>query len=100
MSKIKVALLYSKADGATFDSDYWLNNHRPMILSGIWSTAKNTEFSLCREDDPYFALATGTFDSREELIAALSSGHGDATSNDLANFFSGSPTILVTELQN
>lgn len=100
MKKIKVAILYSSENGTTFNSSYWLTKHRDLMLNGIWSTAKNTEFSLCRAEDPYFAMATGIFDSREELMAALSSGHGEATSADIEHFFSGSPTILVTELQD
>lgn len=96
---MRVNILYPRVDGATFNQQHWLDVHFPLVRDGIWASADSIDFALCRESDPFFASATAVFADRATLMAALSSGHGDETSADLARFYNLEPVILVTEIQ-
>jgi uncharacterized protein (TIGR02118 family) len=98
VSAVKVLILYSKSEGSSFNPGHWLEVHRPLVSSGLWENATDIEFSLCRESDSYYAVATAKFSDRTALLAALATSHGEEVSADIPNFFSGQPTILVTDL--
>jgi uncharacterized protein (TIGR02118 family) len=91
MSATLLALYKKPADPGAFD-DYYKNHHAPLAKTLPGLQAYTLGRGAAR--DPYYLVATLTFESLDALQAAVSSSIGAATVADLANFAQAGVDIL------
>lgn len=98
MSKT-VQAVYPITDGATFDYDYYVKTHLPLVeehfgphgMSAI--TASKGIAGGPGVPPPYFAIATMTFPDEASLNGAL--GAAGPVLADIPNFTSCTPNLLI-----
>lgn len=101
---IALNVMYPNQDGGTFDFDYYLNTHLPLV-DGLWAGMGQKGAQVVRgvaggapgSEAPYVVLAQVFFDSREELHAAQKA-HGKEIFADLANFTNLTPVVQISEV--
>ena len=98
---IVLTVLYPKTADSTFDHEYYLSKHIPMVRS-FWTEMGLTQVELLRGASamdgsaPAFELVGMLhFVSQEALTAALEV-HGQAVIDDVRNFSSVAPTLQVS----
>ena len=100
---IRVTVLYPAAEGATFDMDYYLNRHCPMVrevLGGVLQSLtvdKGISGPLPGSPAPFTVLCHLVFESPESFLGAMRQ-HGGRIMEDIPNYTSVSPTIQVSEI--
>lgn len=100
---IKVSVLYPKAEGTTFDMDYYCDSHMPMVQRVLGAALKGVSADLGvgkpgLPPSPYIAMGHLLFDSIEEFQAALDT-HGPALMADIPNYTNAQPTFQVSEVK-
>jgi uncharacterized protein (TIGR02118 family) len=101
---IKVSVLYPGGPTATFDMDYYLNRHVPMVQTRLGSACRKTavEEGLAGGDpgDPPAFLAMGHlyFDSADAFQEAFGP-HAEEILSDIANYTNTQPTIQISEVR-
>lgn len=98
-----LSVVYPRAPGATFDYDYYQNQHLPLagrcwsgagLLSGEALLGKSTPNG---SESPYFAIGILHFESADALNAALSGEHAPEVIGDIRNFTDVQPIIQINE---
>ena len=94
-----VQAVYPITDGATFDYDYYVNTHLPLVRKHFGAHGMDT-LSASRgvsggpgTEPPYFAIATMRFPDEASMKAAL--GAGEPVLADIANFTTCRPKLLI-----
>jgi uncharacterized protein (TIGR02118 family) len=101
---IKVSVLYPGRAGSTFDMDYYLNRHIPMVLAKLGAACKTAAveqgFAGATPGSPPAFTAMGHlyFDSVEAFQAAFGP-HAGEIMGDIPNFTNVQPTIQVSEVK-
>jgi uncharacterized protein (TIGR02118 family) len=101
---ITVNVLYPNQEGATFDMNYYLANHIPMLKRALGSALKgcSVEQGLgggAPGTKPAFAvLCHLRFDSVEAFQTAFGP-HAAAVQADVANYSSVPPTIQISDVK-
>ncbi len=97
-----VTVLYPNVADATFDMDYYLARHMPMVLEKFgahgmtgWRVVK---FEGSGDDAPYSVMATLDFGSVEGIKAALAA-EGGPVIGDVVNFSNQKPVLMMGEVQ-
>ena len=88
---IRQSVLYPTTDGATFDHDYYRDQHVPLAVR-TWSPER-TEIDK-GVDGPYVAAVHFVFSSQDALGAAMGAEGTGAILADVANY-----TTIVSVLQ-
>ena len=100
---IKVSVLYANGEGKTFDMDYYLNKHIPLVggLLGDAVKGASIEKGLAGAAPgsvaPYATMSNLYFDT----IAAFEGSFGpnvDEIMADLSNFTNIEPSIQISEV--
>lgn len=98
---VKLTVLYGPpTDPAAFDS-YYMDKHVPLAdaLPGIRrNEVSKVSGALDGSTPPYHLVAELHFDDGDALMAALGSPEGQAAAGDLANFATGTVTMMVSEV--
>jgi len=82
---IRFSVFYPKTEGATFDHDYYRNQHVPLACK-TWGLDPSKAAIDKGIDGPYEAVVHFTFESVDELGASLGGpGTGDVMA-DVANY--------------
>jgi uncharacterized protein (TIGR02118 family) len=91
-----VALYSTPEDTAAFDAHY-RDVHTPIVESYPKLRGVSTCYprGVGGRPSPYYLMAEMTFDTQEDLDAALSSEAGAASARDLRNFASAGVTLFV-----
>ena len=99
---IKVSVLYPNTAGATFDMDYYLTNHMPMVKQKLGAACK----SMAVEEGiaggapgapaAYVAMGHLYFDSVEAFQTAFAP-HAQAILGDIPNYTNTQPTIQISK---
>jgi uncharacterized protein (TIGR02118 family) len=92
---IHVTVAYPRSEGSTFDSDYWIGTHMPMVASG-WPQVKKWEADLGVDGQPFHAVAHIYFDSMEDFQAAMGEPGSGQIMGDLPNYFAGAPVMQIS----
>jgi uncharacterized protein (TIGR02118 family) len=100
---IKVSVLYPNGDGATFDHDYYVERHMPMVADLLGDALKG--FAVDRgvggggPGEPPAFLASGhlMFDSLEDFQTSFGP-HASQIQADVPNYTNTEPTIVVNEV--
>jgi uncharacterized protein (TIGR02118 family) len=101
---IKVSVLYPNNEGSSFNMDYYLNSHFPMLKDrlGDACTGVAVEAGLGggAPDAPatYIAMGHIYFDSMESFQAAFGP-HADEIMGDIPNYTDIEPIIQVSEVK-
>ena len=100
---MKVSVLYANGEGKTFDMDYYLNKHIPMV-GGLLGTAvkgasieKGLGGAVPGSAAPFTTMSNLYFDT----VAAFENSFGpnvDEIMGDLPNFTNIEPTIQISEV--
>ena len=92
---IRFSVFYPKADGATFDHDYYRDKHVPLACKA-WGL-DSAEIDKCL-DGPNVAAVHFLFESAEALQAALGAEATGEVMADVANYTSIPPVTQVSEV--
>ena len=92
----RIAILYPKTDGASFDHDYYRDSHMPMVAERLGDNC--TGFGIDKVlDGPYEAI--GYFHVGDVAGFGESMGvHGTEILGDIANYTSIAPQVVVSEV--
>jgi uncharacterized protein (TIGR02118 family) len=98
-----ITVLYPEADGASFDMEYYLSEHMPMVgrrfgPHGLksWRVERITG-TPSGDKAPFRVKATLEFGSAEEFKAALAA-EGGPVIGDVPNFTTLKPPFLIGEV--
>jgi uncharacterized protein (TIGR02118 family) len=92
---IRLSVYYPTTDGATFDHDYYRDNHVPLAVKAWGLDSAEIDKGL---DGPYVAAVHFKFESMEALGAAMGSpGTGDVMA-DVANYTTIQPVLQTSEV--
>jgi uncharacterized protein (TIGR02118 family) len=100
---IKVSVLYPSGDDATFDHDYYLNKHIPMVADLCGDKLKEVHVDrglggrTPGAAPPYVAMAHLVFDSVEDYQAAMGP-HAEQIGDDVANYTNTKAEMQVSEI--
>ena len=94
---IRMMVLYPKAEGTTFDADYWATKHMP-LLTESWPTMLRWEADKGDDNSPYHGLAHIYFDSPDDVNAAMGAEGTAKIMADVANYTNIQPQIVMHEV--
>lgn len=101
---IRINVLYPNSDGATFDMDYYLDTHMPMVRQRMGSALKGMSVEQGvsggqpGSDPAYRVLATLEFDSVDAFQAAFVP-HAPEIQGDIPRYTDIVPTIQISEVK-
>lgn len=92
---IRLSVLYPSTDGATFDHDYYRDNHVPLAMRTWGLDSAEIDKGI---DGPYVAAVHFTFESLEAMQSAMGAeGTGDVIA-DVANYTTIAPVMQTSEV--
>jgi len=100
---IKVSVLYANGDGKTFDMDYYLNKHIPLVGGLLGDSVRGASIekglggAAPGSVAPFATMSNLYF----ETVAAFENSFGpnvDEIMKDLPNFTNIEPTIQISEV--
>ncbi|HEY5172355.1 MAG TPA: EthD family reductase [Acidimicrobiia bacterium] len=92
---IRLSVFYPSAPGATFDHDYYRNNHVPLAVKTWGLDGAEIDKGV---DGPYVAAVHFKFRSPEALAAAMGSEGTAGVLADVANYTSIAPVLQTSEM--
>ena len=101
---IRVNVLYPGGEGKTFDLDYYLSTHIPLVESSCAPYIREVDVEAGvsggapGQDPTYVVLAHLTFDSVEDFQTAFGSA-GAALMEDVPKFTNIVPVMQVSEVK-
>src|SRR5205085_2432805 len=101
---IRINVLYPNSTGATFDMDYYLSKHMPMVRERMGSALKGMTVeqgmsgAVPGSEPAYRALATLAFDSVDAFQAAFVP-HAPEIQGDIPKYTNIVPIIQVSEVK-
>lgn len=104
MRMIKVYVLYPNNAGSTFDMDYYLNQHMPMVGERLGAALKGISVDHALSggqpgtDAAYRVITTLKFDSVDAFERAFTPCAGEIT-GDIPRFTNIVPTLQITEVK-
>ena len=95
---ITLTVSYPKAEGSTFDLDYYLTTHIPMVAGSLGDSVSRTTLTsgvdFGDQPTPFMIVIQFEIDSMESLGAAFAA-HGDEIMGDIPNFTNVVPVVHV-----
>ena len=101
---IRVSVIYPNNPGGTFDMDYYLTKHMPMVGAKLKPALKamtvdhGISGALPGTDAANRVIATLSFDSAEAFQAAFIP-HAAEIQGDIANYTNIVPTVQISEVK-
>ncbi len=92
---IRLSVLYPTAEGATFDHDYYRDQHVPLAVK-TWGLA-SAEIDK-GVDGPYVAAVHFQFESMEAMGTAMAVDGTAQVQADVANYTSIQPVMQISEI--
>ena len=100
---ITVTVMYPNEPGSTFDMDYYMQKHGPLVESN-WESKGLNSLKIIKgiatpdpnTPPPYQVVAILGFDSLAAFQGAVAES-GDVVMGDIPNFTSVSPVIQISE---
>lgn len=101
---IKVSVLYPSGAGSTFDMDYYLNQHIPMVLAKLGTACKSAavEQGLGGATPglpPAFSAMGHLYFETVEAFQAAFGPHAGEIMDDIPNYTNVQPTIQVSKVR-
>ena len=101
---IKVSVLYSNEEGKSFDMEYYVNRHMPMVQEKLGAACRGVaaEQGLSGGEPgspaPYIAMGHMYFDTVEAFLDSFGP-HAQSIGADLQNYTEIQPVIQVSEVK-
>ncbi len=101
---VKVSVLYPAGAGSTFDMDYYLSRHIPMVLAKLGTSCKSAAVEqglggVTPGSPPAFnVMGHLYFDSIEDFQTAFGP-HAGEIMGDIPNYTNVQPTIQISEVK-
>ncbi|MBA3286595.1 MAG: EthD family reductase [Acidimicrobiia bacterium] len=92
---IRLSVLYPRTDGATFDHDYYRDQHVPLCVSTWGLDGAEIDKGL---NGPHVAALHVRFESIEALKAAMAAEGTAAVMADVPNYTTISPVMQTSEI--
>jgi uncharacterized protein (TIGR02118 family) len=92
---IRLSVFYPSTEGATFDHDYYQNKHVPLAVK-TWGL-KGAEIDK-GVNGPYVAAVHFTFDSLDDVAAAMGNPNTGEVLADVANYTTIAPVLQTSEI--
>jgi uncharacterized protein (TIGR02118 family) len=92
----RVAILYPSTEGATFDHDYYLKSHMPMVAGHLGTNCASWGVDKVL-DGPHVAIGYLVVEDITAFQTAMAE-HGAEILGDLANYTTIAPQIVVSQL--
>lgn len=95
MSGYQVLIAYPRKDGASFNKDYYVSTHMPLVKKH-WEKhgLKSYAVSELNADSPYSLVVVMHFESAEGFAAAGADPDVKVIRDDVANFSTIPPVLL------
>jgi uncharacterized protein (TIGR02118 family) len=100
---IKVSVLYPSGDDVTFDHQYYLDSHIPMVADLLGDKLKDVTVDrglgggAPDAAPPYVAMAHLVFDSVEDFQAAMGP-HSEKIGGDVPNYTNTTAVLQISEI--
>jgi uncharacterized protein (TIGR02118 family) len=101
---IKVSVMYPNSTGTTFDLDYYLARHMPMVKAKLGDACRQigVEHGLAggepNSPPAFIAMAHLYFDSVEAFQQTFGA-HAEAIVADIPNYTNSQPTVQISEVK-
>lgn len=95
---ISVQILYPKSDDTTFDMDYYISTHMPMLADAIGEACTHWGAATPKSDD-WAGIGWAMVTSQEAFDAAMAE-HGAAIMGDIPNYTNSAPELIVSDITN
>ncbi len=92
---INMLVLYPRAEGNTFDADYWVNTHMPLAATAWGDHLARWEAHVGVEGQPFFAVANFWFADQAAMQAAMGSPGTAGVMADVANYTNIQPQMQM-----
>lgn len=102
---IKVSVLYPNSPGATFDMDYYLERHMPLVRKKSGPACKGTGVDqgiaggASGEPATYVAMGHLLYETVEDFQSVFAQ-HGEALLADIPNFTNTQPVIQISAVKS
>jgi len=98
---ISLQIVYPTDNGTTFNHDYYMNNHMPLISTGMglhWQSVQVTKGLSGGPDTPapFHAITTVLYKDQDALEASMALA-GPAF-EDVPNYFDAQPIVQIGEV--
>lgn len=99
---IRVAVIYPNKPEKKFDTDYYINNHMPLVVEkytpfGLLSAeVDSAKVKEGNQSAPYIAIGYMIFESTKSFMQAFQTAGNDVMA-DLINFTDIEPKIQISE---
>ena len=100
----KVSVLYPNGTGTTFDMNYYLGKHMPMVQAKLGAACRKVEVdhglggAEPGVPPPFVAACHLHFDSVDAFQQAFGP-HAETILSDIPNYTNAQPTVLVSEIK-
>ena len=100
---IKLSVLYPNGEGKTFDMDYYLNKHIPLVSRVLGTSLKGATVEKGLgggspgSKAPYFAMGNLYFDTMESFQNSFGA-NAETLVGDIPNFTNGEPVVQISEV--
>ncbi len=92
---IRLSVLYPRTDGATFDHDYYRDQHVPLACTTWGLDGAEVDKGV---DGPYVAAVHFRFPSVEAMQTAMAVEGTLAVQADVANYTTIAPVMQISEI--
>lgn len=93
---ISVMIMYPKTDDSTFDMDYYMSSHMPMLAEALGDACQGWGASTIKTGT-WEAVGWAMVDSQEAFDSAMAE-HGAKIMGDIPNYTNVQPQLVVGEV--
>ena len=93
---ISVHIIYPRTDDSTFDMDYYVESHMPMLANALGDACQSWGASASAQGD-IAAIGWAMVDSKDAFDAAMAE-HGAAILGDVPNYTNVQPNLVVGDV--
>ncbi len=97
---IRVTIMYPRSDDSTFDMDYYLTTHIPLLQRELGDALEGAGVDEGVGGDhpaPYHCVGYLMFDSVDDFFAGM--GGATETRADVVNFTNTTPQVQISEIR-
>ena len=95
---IRILVVYPRAEGTTFDADYYRTTHMPLVKQK-WPSVVRTEIDLGSPDQPHHCIGHVVFPDMAAMGAAMADAEAaGVVMGDVVNFTNAQPQIYMSEV--
>lgn len=95
---IRMAIIYNKTEGSSFDFDYYVDSHMPMAAAEFGAFKWDVD-KIMGDDSPIHCIGYLYFESEEKRSQGMTEAATARVIGDVPNYYSpGMPTAVISEV--